>query len=255
MFRRLASVAVMALVGGIALAGCQATPPRVAAQVGDLSITNEQVDRIVQQIDDEVAASRLKQAQAAVDPSVPPSPLGEVRGLAKEQVGEVRATVVQLIVFDEVARRYSASKGLSLPAQDYQAAAKQFGLSESNPYIKLAVDADGYRTLLLSKAQPVAPTEADLQEAYRKVVASGGQYPSYEELKPQLQAVPELGEGLGLRNEMLAAVATYSVVVNPRYLPLEMPLAAVNGGQSQIVLVSLPLGASPGSPAVRDLAP
>ena len=253
MFRRLASVAVMALVGGIALAGCQATPPRVAAQVGDFSITNEQVDRIVQQIDDEVAAARRKQAQA--DPSATPSPLDEVRGLAKEQVGDVRATVVQLIVFDEVARRYAAGKGLSLPAQDYKTAAKQFGLSESNPYIKLAVDADGYRTLLLGKAQPVAPTEADLREAYRKVIASGGQYPSYEELKPQLQAVPELGEGLGLRNEMLAAAATYSVVVNPRYLPLEMPLAAVNGGQSQIVLVSLPLGASAGSPAVRDLAP
>ena len=64
MFRRLASVAMMALVGGLALAGCQTAPPTVAAQIGDFSITNEQVDRIVGQIDAQVAVARQKQAQA-----------------------------------------------------------------------------------------------------------------------------------------------------------------------------------------------
>ena len=82
--------------------------------------------------------------------------------------------------------------------------------------------------------------------------ASGGQVPSYEVVKPELQSLPELGQGLGLRAELLAAIDRYDIVVNPRYQPLEMPLAAVNGGQSQIVLVSLPLGTS-ASPAVRDL--
>ena len=86
------------------------------------------------------------------------------------------------------------------------------------------------------------------------MAAGGGQIPSYEELKPQLQALPALGEGIGLRTELLAAASQYGLVVNPRYQPLEMPLAAVTSGQSQVVLVSLPLGTPSGSPAVRDLA-
>jgi hypothetical protein len=255
MFRRLASVAVMALVGGLALAGCQAAPSSVAAQIGDFKVTNQQVDQIVQQIDDQVAAARQKQAatQAQASPGVTAAPTASAQGLAANQIGDVRATVVQLAVFDELARRVAVGKGLSLPTQDYKAAAQQIGLNENNPYIKLAVDADGYRTLLLSKAQPATPTEADLQQAYQKVAASGGQVPSYEELKPQLQALPALGEGLGLRTELLAAASQYGLVVNPRYQPLEMPLAAVTSGQSQVVLVSMSLGTSSGSPAVRDL--
>jgi hypothetical protein len=250
MFRRLASVAALALVGGIALAGCQAAPPSVAAQIGDFRITNERVDQIVNQIDDEVAAARQTQ-QAQATPSA--APTGEVEGLGKDQIGDVRATIVQLSVFDELSRRIASDKGLTLPAQDYKASASQIGLSENNPYIKLAVDADAYRTLLLSKAQSVTPTEADLREAYRKVVASGGsQVGPYDQVRPQLLAVPELGQGLGLRSQMLKAAATYGLVVNPRYEPLEMPLTIVGSAQSQIVLVSLPLGASP-SPAVRDL--
>jgi hypothetical protein len=255
MFRRLASVAVLALVGGLALAGCQAAPSSVAAQIGDFKVTNEQVDQIVQQIDDQVAAARQKQAatQAQASPGVTPTPTDSAQGLAKDQIGDVRATVVQLAVFDELARRVAAGKGLSLPIQDYKTAAQQIGLNEDNPYIKLAVDADGYRTLLLSKTQPATPTEADLQQAYQKVAAGGGQVPSYEELKPQLQALPALGEGIGLRTELLAAASQYGLVVNPRYQPLEMPLAAVTSGQSQVVLVSMSLGTSSGSPAVRDL--
>ena len=213
------------------------------------------MDRIVQQIDDEVAASRLKQAQAAVDPSGPPSPLGEVQGLAKEQVGDVRATVVQLIVFDEVARRYAASKGLSLPAQDYQAAAQQFGLSESNPYIKLAVDADGYRTLLLSKAQPVAPTEADLLEAYRKVVASGGQY----RLLRGAEAAVAGGAGVGRGPRPAQRDAGRGGNVQRRGEPALPAVGdALGRGQRRAEpnRVGLPpAGRVVGIPAVRDLAP
>lgn len=258
MFRRLAPVALLALVGGLALAGCQSTPPSIAARVGDFSITNEQVDHIVDQIDDGVAQARRKQAadQAAAqaEPGATPAPTEEVEGLAKEQIGDVRATVVQLAVFDELAKRIVADKGLTMPTPDYATSATQLGLSVDNPYVKLAVDADAYRTLLLSKAEALAPTEEDLQAAYRNVVASGGQYPGYDELKPQLLALPELGQGLGLKKELVAAMARYGVVVNPRYQPLSMPLAAVTAGQSQIVLVSASLGGSLDSPAVRDLA-
>jgi hypothetical protein len=249
MFRRLASVAALALVGGLALTGCQAASSSAAVQIGDFSITNERVDQIVGQIDREVAAARQSQ-QASATPAA--TPTGEVEGLAKEQIGDVRADVVRFSAFNELSRRLVADKGLSLPAQDYKAAAAQIGLSEDNPYIKLAVDANAYRTLLLSKAQVATPTEADLRSAYDSAVASGAQVPSFEETKPQLQQLPELGQGLGLRKEMLDAAARFNVRVNPRYQPLDVPLAVVGNGQTQFVLVSLPLG-SPASPAVRDL--
>jgi hypothetical protein len=246
MYRRLASVAALALVGGLALTGCQ-NAPSVAAQIGDFSITNERVDQIVDQIDGELATARKAQA----DPTA--APTTQLAGLAKEQIGGVRANVVQLAVFDEVARRMADDKHLTLPAQDYKASAEQYGLSESNPYVKLVVDSDGYRTLLLSSVTAKTPTEAELKSAYQRIaVVAGDQLGAYEDVKPQLLAFPEFGQGLALRTEMQAALGKYNVVVNPRYQPLDMPLIAVSNGQ--VVLVSVSFSGE-ASPAVSDLPP
>ncbi len=250
MLRRFASVAALALVAGLALSGCQTTSSSVAVQIGDFTVTNERVDEIVDLMDEEVIA--LRQSQQASDPAAAgatatPAP---VEGLPK---GQWRATVVQLIVFDELARRMLADMKVPFLTPDYEAAAGQIGLKVSNPYVKLAVDSDAYRTLLFANLPAQNPSPADFKGAYDKVLASGAQVGSYEETLPQLQALTEFAQGLGVRPKMIEALDKYNVVVNPRYQPLELPLVAVGQG-GQILLVSVPLRTS-GSPAVRDLPP
>lgn len=264
MYRRLASIAFLMVMGSLGLSGCQAGSPDVAAEMGEFRLTHERVDQIVEQLDAEVAAQRAGPGApgASGTPGAAPDAQGAApdarpRGLPAETIGEVRATVVQLAVFNELARRYAADHELALPRQDYASAAAQSGLAADNAYLRLGVDADAYRELLLDKVEPVQPAEADLREAYQRVLASGqvGE-PEYDQLKPALVERPELTKGLGLRAALAAAAQQYGVVVHPRYQPIEMPLGVVSAGQNgqnQIVLVAMPLGAVTGSPAVRDL--
>lgn len=251
MLRRLAPAVVLALVAGLALSGCQTTSSSVAVQIGDFRVTNAEVDHIVDLMDQQLLA--VRQSQAAPDPGTngaSPSPTAPAEGLGKATIGGWRTTIVQFMVFNEVARRMLADLNITVPKPDYAAAAEQIPLHADNPYIALAVDSDSYRSALLQNAKAVPPTNADLHAAYDKVVAAGAQVGTFEETLADLQGL-NLGQGLGLRASMAEALTKYGVVVNPRYLPLELPLIAVGNGGS-IVLVSLPVGA-PASPAVRDL--
>jgi hypothetical protein len=227
---KLMFVGLVALVGVFALSGCQADPNR-AASIGDVSIDHADVDAMVTTIE-----ADLKKAQ---------------QNLPAEAYGDVRRTVVEFTVFNELARRYAADRRISVPAADYAAAAGQIGLPADDPYVRLYAESTALRTALLAQVKPATPTEADFREAYDRYVAlAGAEASSYEEVKPQLAALPEFQTGIGLRNELLAAADKYGVVVNPRYAPLSVPLTSVSNGQ--LTLVSLPLG-DQGTGAVRDV--
>jgi hypothetical protein len=248
--RRFALVALMALLGGAALAGCQGTAPDVAVRIGDTQFTNTQVDDIVDQIDAEVLAAALKQPTPSPSPAV---------GLPADQFGSLRQRVVQYLVFNELAKRYAAEKGFPLPTSDYASAAPQVGLAPENPFVKLLTDYNAYRTLLMTKIAKPVPTEADLRDAYDRAKRASPDLPSYEEIKPQLPEVSGYLEGLGVRNELDAAAKRYGFDVNPRYEPLEIPVTVVSinasdgsDRQIQVTLVGIPFGGS-ASPAVRDL--
>ncbi len=228
---RLVPAAILAVLAGLALTGCR-TQPGIASYVGDHRLTDNEVEQLVTTIETDV-----KNGGGALE---------------KEAYGNIRQLVVQLTVFTEIAKRYAAEKGLTLPEQDYEAAAQQFGLPVTDPFVKLAVDSDSYRNLLLENAQPANPTEADLRDAYDRVVASGVQEVTFEQLRDELAALPQLRSGVGLRNELSAAADRYGVSVNPRYQPLDMPLSGVPGQSGEIWLVVLPLGATGSTPAVVD---
>jgi hypothetical protein len=239
--RRFALVALMALMGGFAVTGCQSNASDLAVQVGDARWTNSQVDDIVTRVDvDRVATLKAQPTPtstptstatpaAPANPATPTSTEDPV-GLASEQVGPTRQRVVQFILFNELARRYAAEKGLAFTAPDYTSLAPQLGLPADNPYVKLAADSDAYRTLLLTKVSAAIPTEADLVDAYARVKKASPDAPSYAELKPQLVALPDLGQGIALRAELDAAMKRYGVTLNPRYEPIEIPLIVVSAG-------------------------
>lgn len=227
---KLTFVGLVALMGVFALSGCQANPNR-AASIGDFSIDHADVDAMVDTIE-----SDLKNAQQT---------------LPAEAYGDVRRTVVEFTIFNELARRYAKEQGVSVPATDYAAAADQIGLPADDPYVRLSAEATALRTALLAQAKPGTPTESDFRETYDRYKAlAGAEASTYEEVRPQLAALPEFQTGLGLRSELLAAATRYGVVVNPRYAPLSVPLTSLSNGQ--LTLVSLPLG-DQGTGAVRDV--
>jgi hypothetical protein len=227
---RLAFVGLVALVGVIALSGCQANPNR-AATMGSLSIDHADVDATVAVIEADLAKAQ--------------------QNLPAEAYGDVRRTVVEFTVFNELARRYAKERGIALSAPDYAAAAEQIGLPVEDPYVRLYAESNAYRTDLLAKAKPVTPTETDMRETYDRYRAlAGDQAESYDTVKAELLKLPDYQTGLGLRDELVAAAKRYGLVVNPRYSPMSVPLAALSNGQ--LVLVSLPLG-DQGTGAVRDI--
>jgi hypothetical protein len=166
---------------------------------------------------------------------------------------QARKSVAGELVFVALARRYAQEKGYPDPTFDYSSAASQSSLPASDPYLQMHVQALAYQQLLLSKADALTPSEADYREMYQRLV-DGGLSATYAQIRPELQQISGIGQGLSLRNALTAAVKRYNVVVNPVYGDIEYPLVQVSGTSGgTFVLVSLPLGTG-GSPAVVDAA-
>lgn len=228
---KLTFAALVALLGIFALSGCQ-QQPNLAATVGDMSITNDEVDATVAKIQSSIEATGQE---------FPPN-----------LVGTIRQRVVLFTVFNELARRYTKEKSISVPTPDYAGAAQSAGLPEDNPYARLLADTLNYRDVLIASAKPATPSEADLQAVYTRYAAQSGESAvDYATAKPSLAADPDVQLGVGLSNDLQAAAKRYGLSVNPRYAPLELPLTTL-GGNGQLVLVTLPLGGQGGG-VVRDL--
>jgi hypothetical protein len=216
---RLGFVAAVALVGTLALAGCQHDPDR-ALQIGDVTMNNADVEATADRFATQVANS----PRTIEDP-----------------VGVVRRSVVQLTVFNELARRYAREKGITLPQPDYAASAQALGTAADDPYARLNAETSTYLSALRQQATPQTPTEADMQDVYgRYVELAGADAAPYDQIKQALLELPEYAQALGLRAELQAALGRYGLTVNPRYTPLDFPLFAVS--QGQLVLVNMPMG-------------
>jgi hypothetical protein len=216
---RLGFVAVAALIGTVALSGCQRDPD-TALKIGDVTMDNAQVEAAAEHF-----AARLADSPAGIE----------------DPVGAVRQSVVQLTVFNELARRYAQEKGIAVPAADYAASAQALGAPAEDPYVRLSAETSAYANALRGQATSQKPTEADMQEAYaRYVELAGDNAAPYDQIRDALLELPEYSQSLGLRTELLAALDRYGLTVNPRYTPLDFPLFSVS--QGQLVLVNLPMG-------------
>jgi hypothetical protein len=179
------------------------------------------------------------QVEAAADPFAA-RVLSAESGL-EDPVGTLRQSVVQLTIFNELARRYAQEKGITLPQPDYAGSAAALGAPEQDAYVRLNAETAAYLPALREQATPKAPTEAEMQAVYSRYADLAGENAApYDQIRTALLELPEYSQSLGLRTELLAALDRYGVTVNPRYSPLEFPLYSVS--QGQLVLVDLPLG-------------
>jgi hypothetical protein len=227
---RLGSAVVLALVGLLGLSACQNNPNQ-GIRIGDVTVSDAQIEATAQRFATDLAAKNSD---------------------FKDPVGQVRQSVAQLTVFNELARRYAREKGIELPAPDYEGTAASYLAPADDPFVRLNAESSTYLTALRDHAAPRQPTEADMQEVYRKYAELAGENAQpYDAIKQALQELPEYPQALGLRDELLAALDRYGLTVTPRYQPLNVPLLAVS--QGQLVLVDLPMG-DQGTGAVRDVS-
>jgi hypothetical protein len=229
--RRVVPLAVLALVAGVVLAGCRSNPD-VAAYVQDTRITTASLDSQVEKV-----KADAKQASG--------------NELADENVVALRRELLGDLVFIEVAKQYAAEKGYGEPKVDYAASAQAVGLAEDDPYVQATAQADAWNTLISGKTPPVTPTDADLRQVFDRALAAGlVQEGSYDQIKPQLEQIEQLGQGVAVRNVLADAAKRYNTTVNPRYAPAEYTVTrlSTNSGQSLNAIV-VPFGL-PASPAV-----
>jgi hypothetical protein len=239
--RRLTAIAAVGAVALGLLAGCR-TDAGSAAYVGNTRITTDQVDTIAE--------------------AVP----------GQSDLSGPRVTAANLSVFNAAAAKYAASKGIPAPdiTQDAIAAvANQQGITDpkaiakARPWLKLEAETGAWVDTLMKSVQATTPTDADLRRLFTELKADFQPGTTFDQAKAALLQVPNLAQGVALRNQLEPAFKSYNISISPMYanncvkapcpapyIPL-VQLQTQSGGN--IDVVNLPLTSGTASPPVVDL--
>jgi hypothetical protein len=192
--RRLSSIAVVAAVGVMTLAGCR-SDPSVAAYVGPTQIDDARIVRIV----DEFVAT---------------APEDQRGGLNKETLKD---QVLHFLVLSKAAGDYAEANDIDVQDPDVEGIAQQQGLKPDIELTEVLAQYSATLSALSGAAKPVAPSEADRREAYdHTTVQNQPLQQPYDEVKEFFNQ-ETLGQSLGLREILTTALADADVTVNPRY--------------------------------------
>jgi len=206
--RRLALVAVLPLLGVLALAGCR-SEPGVAAYAGSTKYTVEQVDAL---------AAEAKDAS---------------------DYGSVRQTVLSLLLIRDVGRTEAKRRNLTLEPQDPATVAAQYGFQPGSPLAQLIVDSNAVLNSLAQTVTPVEPTEAEQRELYEHLTVNNAPVSNpFDDVKKYLTK-EVVGPRLALRSTLVEMFKQADVVVNPLFAPLtyQIPVPV----QNATAVISVPL--------------
>ncbi|MEV4757415.1 hypothetical protein AB0J86_20170 [Micromonospora sp. NPDC049559] len=211
--RRLASIAVIAALGAVALTGCRSNPS-TAAYVAGHSYSQDYVDGI----------------------------MDEVEPLARpEMLAGIRQDVVRMLVVRDVARGYAERHNISVPSVDANAFAQENNLPPNLQYTEVVAGYEGVLRAIQQSAASVAPSEADQREVFAHITVGGRPVSgSFEDVREFLNE-QQIGRAVGLRNALREAIEQADVTVNPRYgdLVFQVPVSIQQQAQSWL---GVPLG-------------
>jgi hypothetical protein len=194
--RRVASIAVVAVLGLVALGGCRIGPdPAVAAYVGSTEFTDAEVTGIV----DEFFGTLEEQQRGGLD-----------RNFLKNQM-------MHFLVLNEVVADYAKAKDIKIPPADTAGVAQQQSLPAGIRLTEVVAEYSAALGALNNAAKPIAPTEADQREAYAHATVENQPVSQPFEQVQQFFDEEALGRSLGLRQLLNEALAGADVTVNPRY--------------------------------------
>lgn len=196
-------VAALGLALASSLAACR-VEPGAAVFVGDVRITDTDVDEIVDEAIETLTADAPEQARDF--------PVGDVRDLAVDAL-----TVVELGT--QVAKDTGAEPDPDA-GQHLQEHMLHSVLPEDSRFAALQVEAAGYRAMLLESAEPVTPEPEEAEAMAEQIIAASGADPDPAHIE-QLSGVlihEEHGQlAVGQHRLLADYVDEYDVTVNPRY--------------------------------------
>ncbi|MEQ4302911.1 hypothetical protein ABNF97_16190 [Plantactinospora sp. B6F1] len=232
--RRLASIAVIAVLGTTALSACR-SDSSVAVYLGDKQITEEEVTSV------------LDDARSKVSPSGQPGATPEPG--APESKAPTRREVVTTLVMREVCLKLAADKGFKPSEQaPIEEIARVTGLPADSRYARLFSEVDACRAGI-PVTQPVAPTQEELMDVVARGRAAGVIPPDAKDGEAGQQLDGDvLRRALTMRNALVEALESTDVTVNPRYRPLEYPVLTFSDSSPAVVV---PIGQA-GSDTVID---
>lgn len=200
--RRSAIFAVLVLLAGLAFAGCGRAQPGTAAYVGDVRITEERIDGMV----DEVRRSAPNR-----------TPTG------------IRILVVSTLVLSELAEKAAAGNSIQVPEPAYDDVARSTGLPADSDLVRAIAKLDAAGGALIVKATPVQATEEDLREIYDGLIRSQSipDTTTFEDAAQTIRSNSGLPGVLGARQLLLQQAEKIGLDVNPRYRPLTATIGAV----------------------------
>lgn len=252
--RRFASVAVVAALGLTALTGCR-SDPSVAAYVGDSRISTDRVaavyadarTKLTKAVED-YRAGQQKGPQAS--PSATPEPI---------EMPITESDVAALLVGRDVLRRIAQERGAERADVSMDEIEQEVQLPRDTEYAQEFAEFRSYLIgLVQTLEQPEPVTEADLKEIYGRVQRGGGNPNlggTYAEFVQRLdeQSRETLARALAIRDLFDAKVEQLNAVVNPRYVPAEMPLLQTSNASGEpLELVVLTLSVAGAAPPVVE---
>jgi len=211
--QRLVYLAVVALLGGVAVAGCGRAEPDVAAYVGNQRFTVQQVESLAKEVGDRLGT-----------------------------YGDAQQTVVSWLVISTVGQQMAQQQNLRLePPGNVDEFAAQAGLQPGSPVAKLYLETSAVMQAIAQTVTPVEPTEADQREVHSSLTVDGQRITNpFEDVRGRLTK-ETIGVPLAIRKALADEVAKSDVTVNPRYAPLVFPIqVTVSNAMGS---ASVPLGA------------
>lgn len=203
----------VALLG---LMGCRSSPT-VAAYVGDQTLTEAEVTRL---IDEHVVWVQDQADQRAKD---------EGLGEAEKVQPPDRTLVVNTLVRGMLCQQ--ALERLKFPVEKPQLPAEP-----SDLFVRVNLGQACEQGL--PTGGPVKPTEQDARQIFDLGVANGVWQPNQAaEQVPALMENPDLADALGRKKALTEAIGSTQVTVNPKYGVLELPLISFSGGVPAVSLM------------------
>lgn len=197
-YRRMATVAVLGALAAAALSSC-GIKPDAAAIVGSTTITEKQVDQVVDSI---------------------------------AQLNVPRERIVQDMVLGTACKEYATEHGITYDTAQDAAQWEQQG-APAGPYVQVLAQRSACLGAV-AKAPGVQPSDDELKKVYEDVAKLNPQlFSSFDDAKPRLLQEPAITGAFAAKH----VVADADVSVNPRYRTLTVPL--VNLGQDVVMQVDL----------------
>jgi len=254
--RRLASIAVVALTGLLALTGCRADPT-VAAYVGSERYTEDRIGQIYDDAQAKVTAALGEPAptgQPGASPSPAPAP-------AEVKLPFTRRDIVVALVGRDLLKAVAEKKGIAKADLPVEQVIQQRKLPANTPrdteFVQIWTEHEAYRVALLQKLPGRTPTEAELRDLFDRLVKGGLVEPqaTFTQFASSLNDEQRtyVGGLMAVRDAVEEQMRGVDIVVNPRYAPAELVVDSFQDAQQALrPLLSVSLDAS--EPYVRDAA-